>query len=477
MGRLWRRFGMIGILALSVSFALPAASAASDTDGAGALPVDLMLVVDNSGSMRGIDAGGMARRMVVDIVDRLPASAQAGLVIFDASVRLAVPLTPVSERQAHRVIFRAMAAVDYSGQFSLSPAAIERAIYELKVNGSADSRKAIVFVSDGVVDTGETRRNGETAGWLLRELTAESRRAGIRIYSLAFSDAADFSVLHLMAKRTQGGYFRVFTQANADRTVAALIKDMTTAAPPSGSPPAPSRPPAATAPPPAASSQGPPPTAPPSTAAPPPPLPAASPEAAAVPTPSPAGRAAAHQRQMVEWVLLALVVLMVLVLAALIVLIWRVRFANRAAYPAAQEPPPPEEEPVPEALLIDLKNVSLRKTTMIRKAVINIGRGANNDVRIPKDTVSGFHATIEYRDGFFFLEDQRSRNATYLNGRRLTPYEPARLKSGDEVVITVFKFIFMLSEQLPSGDTQIVADDEPEKEPQLTYGPTDTRPL
>ena len=110
---------------------------------------------------------------------------------------------------------------------------------------------------------------------------------------------------------------------------------------------------------------------------------------------------------------------------------------------------------LPRAMLIDVKNVTTRKTFQLSKSLVNIGRGATNDVSIPRNTVSGFHATIEYRDGTYYLEDQRSRNKTLLNGREVQPFTPTRLKSGDEIIFTDNKFIFLISHQIPSGDTTI----------------------
>jgi len=82
-----------------------------------------------------------------------------------------------------------------------------------------------------------------------------------------------------------------------------------------------------------------------------------------------------------------------------------------------------------------------------------IGRGPENEIGISKDSISGFHATIEYRDGFFYLEDQRSKNKTSLGGEVLEPNVPRKLKSGDEILFDIYKFIFLLEYELPSGDT------------------------
>ena len=107
----------------------------------------------------------------------------------------------------------------------------------------------------------------------------------------------------------------------------------------------------------------------------------------------------------------------------------------------------------PKAMLIDAKNITTKKTFSLDKEVIKVGREINNDVIIPEETVSSFHATIVNRNDSFYLEDQRSKNKTFLNGEEIKPYSPAKLKSGDEIMINIYKFIFLLEREFPTGDT------------------------
>ena len=91
---------------------------------------------------------------------------------------------------------------------------------------------------------------------------------------------------------------------------------------------------------------------------------------------------------------------------------------------------------------------------MLDKTPTTIGRGVHNDLDIPKASISGSHATIEFTNGNFFLEDQRSKNTTGLNGKAVEPFSPQKLKSGDEITFDIYKFIFLLEHQVPTGDTE-----------------------
>jgi pSer/pThr/pTyr-binding forkhead associated (FHA) protein len=122
---------------------------------------------------------------------------------------------------------------------------------------------------------------------------------------------------------------------------------------------------------------------------------------------------------------------------------------------------------IPSADLIDVENVTGNKTLSLKKRITKIGRNPDNDFVISRDTVSGFHAMIEYRDDFFYLEDQRSTNKTYLNGDEIGPHAPKRLKSGDEIRFDIYKFLFILPDQIPSGATVIHFDEESDT---MVYG-------
>ncbi len=60
--------------------------------------------------------------------------------------------------------------------------------------------------------------------------------------------------------------------------------------------------------------------------------------------------------------------------------------------------------------------------------------------------VSRRHAKLVQRGGEILIEDLGSANGTMVNNRRLTPYLPYALKSGDEVTVGKIKFRLVLEE-------------------------------
>jgi len=59
-----------------------------------------------------------------------------------------------------------------------------------------------------------------------------------------------------------------------------------------------------------------------------------------------------------------------------------------------------------------------------------IGRHRNNDIVISDPKVSSFHARIDRSPEGYVIVDLKSRNGSYINGKRI---ETGLLKTGDEV--------------------------------------------
>ena len=269
-----------------------------------AVPQDVLLVLDNSGSMRQSDPARIAKNAIAEMLAKLPADARAGVLIFDDSVRLVVPMTAVTGTTRAKFA-SGLNRINYRGQLTNIPAAIERAISELETNGRAGVAKSIVFMTDGIVDTGDKARDLERTKALREVIATDAAAKHIKIYDIGLTAGADQELLQELATRSAGEYFRalkadelppVFAAINA--RLAALPSATTEAAAPPSAPEAPAAlpaAPAAIAPPPAVATPTPPveePTAA-ESSAPPEPVVVAPVEPAAPATPSTAPEAPA----------------------------------------------------------------------------------------------------------------------------------------------------------------------------------------
>lgn len=399
--------------------------------------LDIALVLDNSGSMQENDPQFLTKEVVTNFMVGFEAKARLAMVIFDQEARLVQPLTDLTGLVARANFLKSIDQVNYKGLFSDSPAAIERAMYELKINGRINAPKVIILLTDGILDTGDKMRDLEKTKWLKENLTQECRNAGIKIFGIAFTDNADFSLIQTLAFKTKGEYFRAYSAEDIQKVfdkISQLISKLPSGASTKISTPTP---PAAI-------------FAPSTGRAVTPGLPAPTPDSS-----EGFQKIPAQVKKPVPFMLI--VVIGILVLLAVIILILALNRKAKTSTNAVgvRSRSFRRSPPMPRAELIDVKDVTSFKTLKLSSSLVKIGRDTSNDVVIPKETVSSFHAAIEYRDGFFYLEDQRSKNKTYLNGEEVVPYSPKKIKSGDVITINVYKFIFILPDLIPAGETVI----------------------
>jgi len=72
-----------------------------------------------------------------------------------------------------------------------------------------------------------------------------------------------------------------------------------------------------------------------------------------------------------------------------------------------------------------------------------IGKSHRVKLQLDKDTISQFHAKVEYRDGTYYIEDMNSTNGTYLNEEMLNYKEQRALNPGDVIRFADVKYRFM----------------------------------
>ena len=389
--------------------------------------LDIVFVLDNSGSMRINDPNFITREVVTNFVSDLGETARLGMVIFDETAELVEPLTSLDNPEIQASFLKSLDLIDFKGKFTNSPAGIERAVYELKTNGRPQAEKIIIFLTDGIVDTGNKSQDREKEKWLQEDLTQDSKKTGIRIFGIAFTDNADFRLIQTLALRTEGEYFRVFEVGDL-QMVFNKIKETV------------AKPPVVTT-----------------------DIPLAATKTVQPKKQQPLKEKQREARPVLfgkQNTLLFLVLSGIVLVLGLTVLGFVAR--RRKAHTTRPVAPHGKAErlfdsgpPMPQAVLLDVgKAVSPESLTLpLNKDVLRIGRDKGNDIIISRETVSSFHATIEYKDGYFYLEDLRSTNGTRLNNDKLRHNEPVRLKSGDRIDFSIHEFRFLIPDQTPLGET------------------------
>ncbi len=129
----------------------------------------------------------------------------------------------------------------------------------------------------------------------------------------------------------------------------------------------------------------------------------------------------------------------------------------------------PESASSTVSLLLKRRQEGLPASFSLREGKTTIGRHPSNDIVLPMDSVSRFHAEISPEHGLFLLEDLNSSNGTFVNEERVTRLA---VHDGDVIrlgqVELVFRNLATLSEERPptpatSSSMLNIVEDEPEE--------------
>ena len=353
-------------------------------------PLDVLLVLDQSRSMRQNDPKRMVVQAVSQFVQQLPAEdTAAGLVLFGSQAWTVQTLGPLNEEH-RRQLLASIADIRYADSQSNPAAAVDAALDELRSRSRAGSVSLIVLLTDGGIDTGSKARDAEIQHLMETQVLAEVRKQKTRIYPIAFTTDADVSLFQKIARGSGGECYLALSPEELESVfgrlataIAKLGKRL-----PAGPQPAVE------------------------TTEPPEDL---KPSITSTPA-APAGVSKI-------WLAIGLVALLGLLAGGVFVLKPKLALLHKG--------------PVPEASLTDLRT---GKSFRIDKTVIQIGRKPDNDLVIAELTVSGQHARIRYQKGKFYLQDLQSANETKVNGQKVVA--EVELRTGDVVRFDQFGYTF-----------------------------------
>lgn len=386
---------------------------------------DVVLVLDNSGSMKKNDPNFLVSNAVKEFISQQDENTRVGIVIFDQDVRLPVPLTDAS--MANReTILNSIENINYKGLYTDSPAGIERAIYELKNNGREEAQKSIIFMTDGIVDTGAPEKDLEKSKWLREDLAPDAADNGIKIFGIAFTEAADFQLIQSISQKTEGEYYRAITVDDLPNVFGQIDEIINT---PKEEPepvvevvqPVPVQVPAPVV------EQAPP-----------------APVIIEVPV-----QTMGEEERIRSMIIIAAAIVLTLTLLAILILLIRRNRELKAG----------SEVAVQEAYINDLQGKTDKQTHKLSTKPTMFGRVAGKDTEhldyivVNESTIGRRHALIEYKDYSFWIIDQGSINGTFVNGEMVS--SEVRLKHGDRIRLHKCDFEFIMPEMEDSGMTQI----------------------
>lgn len=376
--RLVSHRGALTVGAVLLVVRVLAAQPASKPDS---LPSDVVIMMDDSGSMGVGDPSFQLQKTIARFASGMFESDRLSLVIFGTGSQLAMPLTPRGDVAFSEKVIASLKTLTYKQEYTDIPGGFERALYELQKNGRPAASHVIILITDGVIDLPDRTQVAGRKAWLRDQLRQEAAKS-VRVFGVGFTDAADVEVLQSLASGTNGIYRKAPTANDLDTAMTAVADAMRQR-------PVPVVPSAPTV------------------------LPLAEPIA-----PPPTDQA-----------LLSKVIAASVVLSILLGL---TGFGILRKHQGRQS--------VPASRVGTLRPMSGDKpATAVARPKTLVGREASSDLWLDDPTISQPHAIITFEQDGYWLRDLRSLNGTFIHrvaspsAHRVDPARPELLRHNDVV--------------------------------------------
>jgi len=174
--------------------------------------VDAVLVMDSSGSMAKNDPNKLRVPAAKMFMSLLSEQDRIGLISFSDNGYPVLHLTAPSSKTNARILASAD-KVSSKGVYTNLYAALEKGLAMLEKESRVGQEKMLVLMSDGKMDVGNTDEDWALTEKLRDELLQSAREKGIKVYTIAFTEASDVELLKEVADET-GALFKL---ANSDR--------------------------------------------------------------------------------------------------------------------------------------------------------------------------------------------------------------------------------------------------------------------
>jgi len=160
-------------------------------------PVDLIVVMDISGSMRG-DKIATARSSLMNFVQKLDDRDRLRIDLFSSDISTLTPLTELSTKRQQ--VLDSVSGIFEQGNTRLYDATLQ-AYQDLQKDGDPKHIRAIVVLTDGQ-DTQSTVSLSD----VVNQINAAQGEGGnsIKVFTIAFGDDADKDVLKQIAEPSGG---------------------------------------------------------------------------------------------------------------------------------------------------------------------------------------------------------------------------------------------------------------------------------
>jgi hypothetical protein len=168
--------------------------------------VDVVLVMDSSGSMKKTDPMSLripAAKLFISLLDK---NDRASVISFSDTSYPIIHLTTVDSGNNKEQLLKAADKISSAGLFTNLYDALSAGLDMLSEDQKKERSKIILIMSDGMMDVGDTNKDRDLVDKIRNEMTATLEDKGIKVYAIAFTEQSDRLLLEKLSKRTGGFY-------------------------------------------------------------------------------------------------------------------------------------------------------------------------------------------------------------------------------------------------------------------------------
>lgn len=174
---------------------------------AAAAGADAVLLMDSSGSMAKNDPGKLRVPAAKMFMSLLGEQDRIGLISFSDNGYPVLHLTAPSSGNNARILASAD-KVSSRGVYTNLYAALAKGVAMLDKESRPERDRILVLMSDGKMDVGDTDEDWALTQKLQGDLLQSAKDKGIKVYTIAFTEASDVELLRQVASET-GALFKL----------------------------------------------------------------------------------------------------------------------------------------------------------------------------------------------------------------------------------------------------------------------------
>ncbi|UCD36399.1 MAG: VWA domain-containing protein, partial [Nitrospiraceae bacterium] len=188
--------------------------------------VDVVIVMDSSGSMKKTDPASLRIHAARLFISLLGKHDRAGVVSFSDRGYPLLGLTHTDSEENREKLVSAVSSISSDGRYTNLYAALYEGLSLLSHNRRAGGTPIIILMSDGMMDVGDPAEDRRLAEEIRNKLSVMLEGEQIRVYTIAFTKHSDRALLEKISKLTGGFHNLALTDGDFHLVFASIFESL-----------------------------------------------------------------------------------------------------------------------------------------------------------------------------------------------------------------------------------------------------------